>query len=105
MGCFDVAEACKLVGTYILNQLKDTFQDHSVGLYRDDGHAVITIKGNLKMVNFFHVTFNLHKNTSHTQSQITSLAILIHPPTTRGELPKSIGKRLSELSCKYFKKR
>ena len=59
----------------------------------------ITIKGNLKMVNFFHVTFNLHKNTSHKESQITSLAILIHPPTTIRELPKSIGKRLSELSC------
>ena len=33
MGCFDGAEVCKLVGTYILNHLKDTFQHHSVGLY------------------------------------------------------------------------
>ena len=78
MGCFDGAEVCKLVGTYILKQLKDTFQHHSVGLYRDDGIAVmkvlsgpeiervkkriiktfkdcglkINIKGDLKIVNF-----------------------------------------------------
>ena len=32
---------CKFTGTYILNQLKDTFQHHSVGLYRDDGIAVV----------------------------------------------------------------
>ena len=80
---------CELVGTYILNQLKDTFQHHSAGLYRDDGLAVvkglsgpeiermkkriikifkdcglkITIKGDLKIVNFLDVTFDLHKNT------------------------------------------
>ena len=41
MGCFDGAEVCKLVGTYILNHLKDTFQHHSVGLYWDDGLAVV----------------------------------------------------------------
>ena len=86
---FEGAEVCKLVGTYILNQLKESFQDHSVGLYRDDSLAVvqglsgpeikrikkrviktfkdcglkITIKGNLKIVNFLDVTFNLHKST------------------------------------------
>ena len=89
MGCFDEAEVCELVGTYILNQLKNTFQHHSVGLYRDDALAVvkglsdaeieimkkkiikifkvcgfkITIKGDLKILNFLDVTFNLHKNT------------------------------------------
>ena len=78
---------CELVGTYILNQLKDTFQHHSVVLYRDDGPAVvkdlsgpeiermkkrfikifkdcglkITIKGDLKIMNFLDVTFNLQK--------------------------------------------
>ena len=41
MGCFDGAEVCKLVGSFILNQLKDTFQHHSVELYRDDGFAVV----------------------------------------------------------------
>ena len=89
IGCFDGTEACEIVGTYILNQLRDTFQHHSVGIYRDDGLAVvkglsgpeiermkkriikifkdcglkITIKGDLKIVNFLDVTFNLHKNS------------------------------------------
>ena len=43
--CFnreEVAEVCELVGTYILNLLKETFQHHSVGLYRDYGLAVVT---------------------------------------------------------------
>ena len=41
MDCFDGAEVCELIDTYILNKLKDTFQDHSVGLHRDDGLAVV----------------------------------------------------------------
>ena len=89
MACFDGAEVLELVGTYILNQIKDTFAQHSVGVYRDDDLAVvkglsgseierikkgivevfkdcglkISIKGELKIVNFLDVTFNLHKNT------------------------------------------
>lgn len=31
----------ELVGTYNLNQSKDTFQNHSVGLYRDDGLGIV----------------------------------------------------------------
>ena len=41
MSCFDGAEVCEPVGTYILNQLKDTFPHYSVGLYRDDGLTVV----------------------------------------------------------------
>ena len=41
MDCFDRVEVCELVAIYILNQPKDTFQDHSVGLYGDDGLAVV----------------------------------------------------------------
>ena len=89
MACFDGAELLELVGTYILNQLKDIFEQHSVGVYRDDDLAVvkglsgseierikkgivkvfkdcglkISIKGELNIVNFLDVTFNLHKNT------------------------------------------
>ena len=130
MGCFDGAEVCKLVGTYILNQFKDTCQDHSIGLYRDDGLAVvkglsgpeiqrmekrviktfkdgglkITIKGNLKIVNFLDMTFNLHKNTYKPYRKPDNQSVYInvnsnHPPTIIRELPKSIGKRLSELLC------
>ena len=130
MGCFDGEEVCELVGTYILNQLKDTFQHYSVGLYRDDGLAVvnglygseierikkriikifkdcglkITIKRDLKIVNFLDVTINLHKNTYEPYSKPDNQPVYInvnsnYPPTTIRELPKSIRKRLSKLSC------
>ena len=41
MECFDGAEVCELVGTFILNKLKNVFQNNTFGLYRDDGLAVI----------------------------------------------------------------
>ena len=36
MGCFDGTEMCELVGTFILNKLKDVFQNSTFGLDRDD---------------------------------------------------------------------
>lgn len=137
MGCFEGAEACERVNTYILNQIKDNFEGHSLGVYRDDILVLmkglfglekermkkrviktfkdckleITIKGNLKIGNFLDVAFNLHKNTHKPYSKPDDLPAYIdvnsnHPPTTIRELPKSIGKRLSELSCnkKIFEK-
>ena len=41
MGCFDRAEVCELVGAFILNKLKNVFQNNTFGLYRDDRLAVI----------------------------------------------------------------
>jgi hypothetical protein len=41
MGCFDGAEICELVGLYILNNLPKKFGKDFVGLYRDDGLALI----------------------------------------------------------------
>ena len=78
MGCFDGAEVCELVGTYILSQLNLVFENENVGLYRDGGLGIfrnlsgpeiartrraivrvfelcglsITTKANLKVVNF-----------------------------------------------------
>ena len=89
MGCFDGAEVCELVGTFILNKLKNVFQNITFGLYRDDGLAVIkglsgleierlkknviktfkdcglniTIETNLHTVNYLDVTFYLQKDT------------------------------------------
>ena len=77
MGCFDGAEVCELVGTFILNKLKNVFQNNTFGLYRDDGLAEIerlkknvvktfkdcrlniTIEANLHTVNYLDVTFDL----------------------------------------------
>ena len=41
MGCFDGAEVCELVGSYILQQLSQLFEHHSVELYRHDGLAIL----------------------------------------------------------------
>ena len=89
MGAFDGAEVCELVGLYILNQLEKKLNLQSIGLYRDDGLAVlksmsgsesdrarkelikvfqecglkITVETNLKTVNFLDVTFDLTSGT------------------------------------------
>ena len=104
MSCFEGAPVYELVGTYILNQHKKSFQDHSVGLYSGDGLAVvkglsgpeikrmkkrviktfkdcglkIIIKGNLKIINFFDVTFNLHKNTYKPYRKLDNQPVYIN---------------------------
>ena len=89
MGCYDGAEVCKLVGSYILNQLSTVMRMELLGLYLDDGLAImkkmsgpeierkrkqiikifqnhglkITIKTNLTSVDFFDIHLNLRYNT------------------------------------------
>ena len=89
MGCYDGAEVCELIGTFILNRLKPIISEDNVGLYRDDGLGVfqniskteierkkkalikvfkvcglsITIQCNLRTVDFLDVTFDLENNT------------------------------------------
>ena len=90
MGSYDGAEICELVGLFILKQLGKTFGNKNIGLYRDDGLAIIknksarladktrkelhkifeqfglkiTAKANLHAVNFLDVTFDL-ASTKH----------------------------------------
>ena len=84
MGRYDGAETCELVGCYLLSQLKQ-IPDIDIGLYRDDGLAIlkqtpreiervkkeickifakndlrITIEANKKVVNFLDVTLDLN---------------------------------------------
>jgi hypothetical protein len=44
MGSFDGAEICELVGLFILNNLGKRFGKENIGLYRDDGLAIIKSK-------------------------------------------------------------
>ena len=86
-GCYDGAEICELVGSFILNQLGSIIDKNDKGLYRDDSLEVfrgiskpmierkkklivktfkqcgltITIECNLKTVNFLDITFDLQK--------------------------------------------
>ena len=41
MGSFDGAELCELVGLYLLNKIKPLLGTGNVGLYRDDGLAIV----------------------------------------------------------------
>ena len=85
MGSFDGAEICELVGLFILSSLEKRFGRDKIGLYRDDGLAIlkttsgrladrarrdlikifndlvlkITAEGNQKIVHLFDVTFDL----------------------------------------------
>ena len=90
MGSYDGAETCELVGTYLLHKIKHLFNNESeVGLYRDDGLAIlrnksacqanriakaliaefkkyglnITVDQGLKVTNFLDITLNLHNES------------------------------------------
>ena len=130
MGCFDGAEICELVGIYNLHQLKSVMRKENAGLYRDDGLGIlrnlsgpevdrmrkriikifkdcglnITIKMNLKTVDFLDVRFDLINNTYRPFRKPNSEPVYIHkqsnhPPNILKELPKSINKRISDISC------
>ena len=86
MGSYDGDEICELVGLFILNKLGQKFGKENIGLYRDDGLAImksksarladktrkelhkcfeqfglkITADPNLHVVNFLDVTFDLN---------------------------------------------
>ena len=88
MGCYNDAEVCELVGTYILNKLKNVTNKENIGLYCDDGLGIfqnipkteierkkkqivkvfkdcglsITIKCNLKSIDSLDITFDLVNN-------------------------------------------
>ena len=104
MGSHDGAEICELVGLYILSELNDIHSDGSIGLYRDDGLGAfnnisgpqadklrkditkcfkdpglkITIKTNLKIVNFFDVTFDLSSGTYYPYVKPNDTYATIH---------------------------
>lgn len=43
MGSYDGAEVCELVGLFILSKLTNVAGMDSIGLYRDDGLAVLYV--------------------------------------------------------------
>ena len=129
MGAFDGAEVCELVGLYILNQLEDVIPQQNLGIYRDDGLAVVegsgpelerlrkkvfsifktlnlkvTIETNIKSTDFLDIYLNLQNNTFKPFRKENHQPIYInknsnHPPTIKKQLPSMISNRLSNLSC------
>ena len=127
MGSYDGAETCELIGLFLLSELCAK-HGCSIGLYRDDGLAVInktpreventkksmcqmfkehglkiTIEANKKVVNFLDVTLDLNKNTFQPFKKPNDTPLYVnsksnHPPSVIRNIPKGINKRLSTLS-------
>ena len=111
MRSFDGAEVCELVGVYILHLLRTFMRKENVGLYLDDGLAYyvsfsgpeierkrkqiiqifkscgrnITVKTNLKTVNFFDARLDLINNKYQPYRRPNNETVYInkysnHPP-------------------------
>jgi hypothetical protein len=137
MGAFDGAEVCELVGIFLLFQISQYYNKLEFGLYRDDGLAVfkkksgpqmeqikkhiveifksndlnISIKCNMKIVNYLDVTLNLIDCTFKPYFKPDNLLTYIHaesnhPPSIIKQIPHSVELRLSTNSSneKIFQK-
>ena len=117
MGSFDGAEICELVGLYALNKLSARFDSNNIGLYRDDGLALIkgtsprladkerkglcsafqelglkiTAEVNYKTVNFLDVTLNLTNESYKPYRKPNNDPLYIHKESNH---PPSITKQL-----------
>jgi hypothetical protein len=128
MGSHDGAESCELVGTFILSKISKLLPQENVGLYRDDGLAVvtkppaaaeklkkklceefkklglqITATANTTTTDFLDVTFNLSNGEYKPYAKPGSKHIYVHtasnhPPLIIKRIPKSIESRLSNIS-------
>jgi len=103
MGSYDAAEICELVVAYILNLLSTEELQNNVGLYRDDGLAIlrdqlrqventkvaickisksvglgITIEAKRKIIKFLDVTLNLIDATHKPFNKPGNTPIYIH---------------------------
>ena len=127
MGSYDGAEACELIGLYILSLIAPKLKEE-VGLYRDDGIAVckatpreiekikqevsnvfkshglkITIEANKKIVNFLDVTFDLTSGSYKPYMKPNNKLLYVHsqsnhPPALLKDIPDNINKRLTSIS-------
>ena len=130
MGSCDGAEVCELAGLFMLNELSNKFEKDDIGLYRDDGLSVfknyndhqndkvwkemidlfkqhylnLEIKGNLKVVYYLDITFDLttelfkshnkiNNISRYVKCKIKALAIYTERNT------KICSKRISSNSC------
>ena len=120
MGSFDGAEVCELVGLYLLDKLALLLGRENVGLYRDDGLAIvnfasgrkvdqlrkeiiaifkneglqISIIGNLTTVDFLDVTFDLVSNRFYPYRKPDNTLLYINKNSNH---PPSIIKKLPNM--------
>jgi hypothetical protein len=127
MGSYDGAEICEIVGLFLLSELQAKY-GNNIGLYRDDGLAAfnesprtieiikkdicrifanhklkITIVANKKSVNYLDVTLDLEKSSVKPYMKPNNTPLYVHnksnhPPNIIRSIPKTINKRLSDIS-------
>ena len=128
MGSPDSAEVCELVGLFLLSEMEQLIPREQLGLYRDDGLAVVELPGpeierlkkriiqlflqhnlkittevNVKITDFLDVQFNLETGSYKPFRKDSCLPLYVpklsnHPRHVKKEIPKMIGKRISDLS-------
>ena len=130
MDSYDGTEICKLGGLYLLEELTNITPKKSVGMYRDDGLAIlpntskperlknkirklfknnklkITIEARMHQTDFLDVTFNASTGKYWPFRKPNSILQYIHtqsnhPPNIRKQLPTMIEKRL-HTNCHRF---
>ena len=120
MGSNDGAEVCELVGLFILHQLSQLVGVKNIGLYRDDGLAIlenasgptserikkkiiklfhqhdlnITAKTNLVQTNFLDFTFNLKSGKYWPYRKPNDQPLYIHQLSNH---PPAIKKQLPSM--------
>ena len=128
MGSLHGAEACELVGLYLLEQLKDVLNTGEYGIYRDDGLVVydnsrckikrvskairkvfakngfkVTIDNGSKKIDFLDVALDLGENSFRPFRKPNSETVYVHslsnhPNYVKKQIPNNINQRLSQLS-------
>ena len=74
MGSFDGAEVCELVGLFILQQLSQVITSNAMGLYRDDGLAILR---NTSRPGVERIRKNISKTFQQHGLQVTTEANMI----------------------------
>ena len=134
MGSLHGAEPCELVGLHLLDQLKTVLNIGDYGIYRDDGLIAfegspckvekvskairkifanngfkVTIDNGSKAVDFLDMILDLNRNSYRPFRKENSETVYVHklsnhPEYIKKQIPRSINKRLNNLSknCKEF---
>ena len=128
MGSPDSAEVSELCGLFLLSEMEQLMPKEQLGLYRDDGLAVVELPGpeierlrkkitklfsnhnlkittsaNIKTTDFLDVQLCLESGAYKPFKKDSSLPLYVpflsnHPKHIKKEIPKMISKRLSDLS-------
>ena len=128
MGSLHGAEACELVGLFLLDKMKTILNPKEYGLYRDDGLIVheipatkvektskairklysehgfkITIETGQRRIEFLDVVLDLNQDSFRPFRKLNSETVYIHnssnhPDYIKREIPRMVNKRLNNLS-------